>query len=136
MSDSGWWLTALGYRPWTEAFDQLTDLTCAWADYTGFHFGQGPALLAEAPPYSHVWGWSRDRLVRIRVDVENGADFGVVAVLSRHPGVGDVRGEPVQVIEQLAAPFKASFPPTRLVQVIGPLPLVFVAGPVQDGAGP
>jgi hypothetical protein len=133
VTDTGWWLTALGYRPWPEVFDQLAGLTCAWADYTGFHSGQNPAALVQAPPYSHVWGWSADRLVRVRVDVEDGADVGVVAVLTRDSGYGGGRAEPVQVVERVAAPFKDSFPPARLVQVIGPSPLVFVAGPVPDG---
>ncbi|SHJ89654.1 hypothetical protein SAMN02745244_03527 [Tessaracoccus bendigoensis DSM 12906] len=49
------------------------DLICAWADYDGFRIGPCPS---SAPPYGHVWGWSKDggTLMRGRV---NGSDVTV-----------------------------------------------------------
>jgi hypothetical protein len=78
VTEPSWWLTPLGYLPWAQVLAELQGLTCTWADYTGLHETDHLERLRTAPPYSHVWGWSDDRLVRVRVDV----DEGVVAVLT------------------------------------------------------
>jgi hypothetical protein len=84
------WLIAHGRRPWTEIYSLLTGCTCAWADLDGFHAGPPPD---EAPLATHLWAWSPDRLLRIRVD---GSD-GITAELHlTDPG----QGEPVQVTER------------------------------------
>jgi len=130
MSDTpSWWLTPLGYQPWTTVIDELQGLRCAWADYTGFHHDEPPDALVEAPPFSHVWGWSPDRLVRIRVDI----DQGVVAILTT-TDKGGAGTELVDVVERIALPFDETQQPSRLIQVLGQSPLVFVAGPAASNA--
>lgn len=130
MSGPSWWLTPLGYRPWPQVLAELQGLTCAWADYGGFHETDDLDRLSSPPPYSHLWGWSTDRLVRVRIDV----DEGVVAVLTS-ADLARAKTVPVQVIERAALPFDSSRPATRLVQVLGPAPLVFVAGPASATGG-
>jgi hypothetical protein len=128
VTEPSWWLTPLGYLPWAQVLAELQGLTCTWADYTGLHETDHLERLRTAPPYSHVWGWSDDRLVRVRVDV----DEGVVAVLTRVDLARAATG-PVRVIERTAVPFSPDRPLTRLIQVLGPTPLVFVAGPASGG---
>jgi hypothetical protein len=125
MTAPSWWLTPLGYRPWQQVLAELQGLTCAWADYSGFHQTDDLDRLDDPPPYSHVWGWSADRLVRVRIDL----DEGVGAILTPLD-LARSTTTPVQVIERTALPFAPSHSPTRLIQVLGPDPLVFVAGPM------
>ena len=87
------WLTAHGRHPWATISSLLSGCTCAWADLDGFHAGPPPA----GPPLAtHLWAWSPDRLLRIRLD---GSD-GIAAELHlTNPG----NGEPVQVTERETA---------------------------------
>jgi hypothetical protein len=130
VSGPSWWLTPLGYRPWPQVLAELQGLTCAWADYSGFHETDDLDGLSSPPPYSHLWGWSAHRLVRVRIDV----DEGVVAVLSPAE-LARPTTVPVEVIERTALPFDSARAPIRLVQVLGPAPLVFVAGPAPATEG-
>jgi hypothetical protein len=120
------WLTAHGRHPWATISSFLSGCTCAWADLDGFHAGPPPA----GPPLAtHLWAWSPDRLLRIRLD---GSD-GIAAELHlTDPGIG----EPVQVTERDTA----TWPPgegrvsaddkwrgraVRIYQVAGLMPLEF-----------
>jgi hypothetical protein len=87
------WLTAHGRRPWDEISTVLSGCTCAWADLDGFHCGPPPA----GPPLAtHLWAWSADRLLRIRLD----GNDGITAELHlTDPG----NSEPVQVAERETA---------------------------------
>ena len=76
-----------------------------------------------------MWGWSPDRLVRIRVDI----DQGVVAILTT-TDKGGAGTELVDVVERIALPFDETQQPSRLIQVLGQSPLVFVAGPAASNA--
>ena len=48
------YLSGQGEVEWSQLRKEAGELTCAWADYGGFHIGPCPD---EAPPYSHIWGW-------------------------------------------------------------------------------
>jgi hypothetical protein len=100
-------------------------MTCAWADYDGYHLVKGGGCPAAAPPYSHLWAWSPEQLVRVRID----GDHGVVGVLTTNAvQLPDSKSfEQVDVMERETTSFRE--PPTtiRLMQVIGSMPLVFVA---------
>jgi hypothetical protein len=71
-------------------------MTCAWADYTGFHLGPCPD---SPPPYTHLWAWDEagSQLVRARIDVDE-AIVGAL-VTSDHPlsSVSQPLPEPVAV---------------------------------------
>lgn len=84
------WLAAHGRQTWSEITSVLAGCTCAWADLDGFHAGPPPA----GPPLAtHLWAWSPDRLLRVRVD---GSD-GIAAELH----LSDVgQGEAVTVTER------------------------------------
>jgi hypothetical protein len=84
------WLTAHGRHPWPEIFALLTGVTCAWADLDGFHAEPAPA---EPPLATHLWAWSPDRMLRVRIDDSD----GIAAELHLNdPG----HGEPVTVTER------------------------------------
>jgi hypothetical protein len=119
-----WTLLGLGWQPWTRVVELCDGLTCSWGDYTGFHTGDCPPT---APPYSHVWGWSSDRFVRVRVD----GDQGIVGLLTRTDAdtwrPADV-DEPVSIDISRAFSASKNRPPTWLLQVTGPSPVTFVSG--------
>lgn len=52
-------------------------MTCAWADYGGFHLATCPD---QAPPYSHLWGWNTETglLLRVRIDADRGIVGGLI----------------------------------------------------------
>jgi len=58
-------IIAHGRVTWTQLLLLTDGLTCAWADHQGWHAGACPD---SATAYTHVWGWSRDRLLRARID--------------------------------------------------------------------
>jgi sugar phosphate isomerase/epimerase len=53
---------------WDQLVHMLGDAPAAFADYDGFHLGQVPDA---APPYTHLWSWTDDWLLRARIDGEN-----------------------------------------------------------------
>lgn len=59
--------TSYGRVPWAALTQALRGATAAWADYDGFHIGEAPVA---APPYTHVWAWADDWLLRARIDGE------------------------------------------------------------------
>jgi hypothetical protein len=134
-----WTLHGFGSLPWAEVQAVCAGMTCAWADYDGFQEGDCPT---QRPPYSHVWGWSPGRFVRVRVDGEQGvvglltvnqapaapAHLGGSAATSG--GTGRMAAEPVEVNVVTATNATAGVAAgTVLLRVIGPMPLTFVAGP-------
>lgn len=134
MSDAT--MVGLGRLPWGEVVEACTEMTCAWADYAGFHIGPCPDA---PPPYSHLWGWSTDgqTLVRVRVDDQE----GIVGLLYLGGGVPQsaplvervkTRTEPAltwpenhdQIGEQAMQGLGDAF---TLVRVLSPAPITFVS---------
>jgi hypothetical protein len=76
-------------RTWTELRAMLTHATAAWADYHGFHVGPPPQ---PAPPYTHLWAWTPDWLLRARVEGQQ-AVTGVLVLRGDPP---TVPADPVQ----------------------------------------
>jgi hypothetical protein len=121
------WLTPHGRQSWTAISSILSGCTCAWADLDGFHCEPAPA----GPPLAtHLWAWSPDRLLRIRLDGTDG--IAAELHLTTRPGNGEI----VQVTEREAQ----TWPPregrvsvddqwrgrtVRVFQVIGLMPLEF-----------
>jgi hypothetical protein len=129
-----WYLAGLGHRTWNDVRQICAGMTCAWADYDGYHLVKGGGCPAAAPPYSHLWAWSPELLVRVRVD----GDHGVVGILttSAVEPPDSALFERVEVRERVATSFRE--PPTTisLMQVIGAMPVVFVAGDQASRAAP
>ncbi len=69
-------LIAYGRVTWDQVTAMLAGAQAAWADYDGFHVGAAPH---SPPPYSHLWAWTADWLVRIRIDGQH-AIAGVLAL--------------------------------------------------------
>ena len=63
------YLSGQGEAKWSQPREKAGELTCAWVDYDGFHIDPCPD---EAPPYSHIWGWSRDGEVLLRGRIDAG----------------------------------------------------------------
>jgi hypothetical protein len=129
-----WTLHGLGSLCWPDVQAVCDGMTCAWADYNGFHEDECPA---EAPPYSHVWGWAPDRFVRVRVDGEQGVvgvlTDGNASVMSSVTGDFEARQamppERVEVDVTVATNVNNDQgAKTRLLRVLGPMPLTFVGG--------
>lgn len=78
------YLTGHGRLAWKRIVELLADTRCAWADYDGFHVGKPRP--DQAPPYSHLWAWDSDasRLLRVRVDGEEGI-VGELSAKEPHP---------------------------------------------------
>ncbi|MEO3747200.1 hypothetical protein [Plantactinospora sp. B5E13] len=81
-------LHAHGRITWRHLATALHDTDgTAWADYDGFHIGAAPT---SPPPYTHLWAWTADWLLRARLD----GDAAIVGVLQTgtttpqlpHPG--------------------------------------------------
>jgi hypothetical protein len=121
-----------GLVPWERVVELADGLSCAWADYQGFHLGRCPAA---APPSSHLWGWSGNRLLRVLVDGEQ-AIVGELLLA----GPVDGGGESVTVAERQlrtyapedgrigAQPSGQLFPGVvHAVEVQGEMPVLFVA---------
>ena len=91
-------LLGWGEVQWERLATAATGLTCAWADYDGFHIGHCPPT---APPYSHIWGWSRDGSVLMRGRI-NGTN---VTVGWLHAD-SDADGEPVACVARPLIPWE------------------------------
>lgn len=70
-------LVGWGLQDWTVVRTLAAGMTCAWADYGGFHLAACPD---QAPPYSHLWGWNPETgfLLRVRIDAERGIVGGLI----------------------------------------------------------
>lgn len=84
-------LLGWGRQPWSFVVALTDGLTCAWADYEGFHIGACPP---DAPPYSHLWGWddAAETLVRVRIDLN---DAIVGALVERRDALPQAANHPV-----------------------------------------
>lgn len=58
-------LIGFGRLTWDELLAVVGDAQAAWADYEGFHIGPAPR---RPPPYSHLWAWTSQWLLRARID--------------------------------------------------------------------
>jgi hypothetical protein len=98
------WLTAHGRLSWLQTRVLLDETTCAWADLDGFHC-EGPPT--DPPLTTHVWAWSDQRMLRLRVD---GAEAVAAELQLGPPDMNDAAdntgnasaGKPVQFTEQLS----------------------------------
>lgn len=54
-----------GWVPWPEFRALVPDWQAIWVDFDGPHVGAVPA---EAPQASHLWAWSGDTWVRVRIE--------------------------------------------------------------------
>ena len=124
-------LEGWGEVGWSRLVEAADGMTCAWADYEGFHIGPCPA---QAPPYSHIWGWNADGTTLFRGRI----DAGRVTVGWLRAEGGD--GEPVDCVahgmftwrpdhERLRIRSSGELiPPTmRAIEVLGPRPVTFVS---------
>jgi hypothetical protein len=91
----------------------LGEAPAAWADYDGFHIGQVPSA---PPPYTHLWAWTEQWLVRARIDGDQ-AIVGVL-VLSAAPA-----GAPAaKITETVSFERAAARTWTEGEQRVGPMP--------------
>jgi hypothetical protein len=67
-------LIGYGRLRWDELTSMIGDAPAAWADYDGFHIG---LACEEPPPYSHLWAWTAQWLIRARIE----GDTAVVGAL-------------------------------------------------------
>jgi hypothetical protein len=120
------WLVAHGRRPWAEVHSLLTDCVCAWADLDGVHTEPAPTT---PPLATHLWAWNHDRLLRVRIDCQDG-----IAAELRPSESG--QGEPVTITERKAISWPSEEGrvsaaqewrdrPLRIYQVQGLMPLEF-----------
>lgn len=123
------WLDGWGEVEWARLQEAADGMTCAWADYDGFHIGPCPT---QAPPYSHIWGWSDDggTLLRGRIDAGR-----VTVGWLRTSGA---QGEPVDCVvrdlltwrqehERLHITMDRPYPERmRTVEILGPGPVSFI----------
>ena len=75
-------LIGYGRMRWDELTSMLSDAPAAWADYDGFHIGRA---CAEPPPYSHLWAWTGQWLIRARIE-GNSAIVGALILASPPAG--------------------------------------------------
>ena len=54
-----------GRLDWGAFSRMLAGAQTAWAGYDGFHIGDPPAA---PPPYSHLWAWTDQWLIRARIE--------------------------------------------------------------------
>ena len=88
------YLSGQGEVEWSQLRKEAGGLTCAWADYDGFHIGPCPD---EAPPYSHIWGVEpRRRGAAARQDRRGQGDSGMATENPerREEGKGGAHGNP------------------------------------------
>jgi hypothetical protein len=67
-------LIGYGRLTWDQLLATVGSAQAAWADYEGFHINQAPP---EPPPYTHLWAWTSQWLIRARID----GDTAVTAAL-------------------------------------------------------
>lgn len=132
-------LVGLGTVAWTDLIDLTRGMTCAWADYEGFHVGSCPIL---APPYTHLWAWSGDGTRTIRVRIDSGQPIVGMLLLGDHDGpIGAPLVEDVTVREgglkswpvndrSVGEQEPGVLTDVRIYDVAGTVPLRFIAGPV------
>lgn len=90
------YLSGQGEVEWSQLREDARGLTCAWADYEGFHIGSCPD---DAPPYSHIWGWSSDGEVLLRGRIDAGRV--TAGWLRKSPVGGDKEREVTAITRQV-----------------------------------
>lgn len=128
-------LVGWGEVEWSRLADAAGELTCAWADYDGFHIGSCPP---ESPPYSHIWGWSADGSVLMRGRIDAGkVTVGWLYEQSRDEGdevacvTRDlITWEPDHQKLKVRFVSEQAFWPSRMrtVEVLGSQPVAFIQG--------
>lgn len=135
-------LLGWGRQPWSFVVALTDGLTCAWADYAGFHVGACPP---DAPPYSHLWAWHDDAetLVRVRIDL----DAAIVGALIVRPDAFPQAENPPVLVEKVPVVIETllTWPPEHrrvgvqrdphtlagpvtAVRVLSAMPVTFIAG--------
>jgi hypothetical protein len=139
-------LTGYGWQAWPAARQLVGSAECCWSDLDGWHV----APLPDDPPLAtHVWGWDRDVLWRLRVD----GDRAVVAALRPvqavagqpvdEPAISErvrvrstrSRGWPAADQQVRARGSQPSGLEWELAEVTGPRPVTFVRGGLGGGEG-
>jgi hypothetical protein len=128
-------LAGYGHMTWDAFRGLLGDAQAAWASYDGFHIGSAPA---EPPPYSHLWAWTSQWLIRARID--RGQVIAGALILASRPAVTEpalaerVSYQRVTALtwapgEERVGPMKASVAGRQvdLYLVSGERPVTFVA---------
>lgn len=63
------WVTGVITDDWAQVRQQLDGLQACWTDDQGLHITVATSLPTHTPrACTHVWGWSADRLVHVRID--------------------------------------------------------------------
>lgn len=133
-------LVGLGNVTWQLVHDVCAELTCAWADYGGFHIGECPI---SAPPYSHLWAWSSDGDTAVRVRIDAGRPIVGLLLVGGQPVPRDaVLAEDVTIYGGVVRAWPTNdrsigkqgtgvLTDMRTLDVIGQVPLRFIAGPAD-----
>lgn len=89
-----WYLRVEASTDWATVAAEMDGLPTAWADDSGLHVIDDGGRVSTAPRYcTHLWAWSADRLIRVRID----AGQYSCAVLTRH---SETASAPVPVREE------------------------------------
>lgn len=135
-------LVGLGTVTWQRVREMCAELTCAWADYGGFHIGECPT---SAPPYTLLWAWSSDGATALRVRIDAGRPIVGLLFSGGQPAPGDaVLKEEVTIHVGVVKAWPRNdrsigkqepgvLTDMRTLDVIGQVPLRFIAGPADRG---
>jgi hypothetical protein len=125
-----WFLGSVSRCQWTVARQELTADWWYWADLSGAHLESTPP--EESPLTTHLWGWGRDRWIRLRVDGDEvlgaelsldvpvaggGTPASVRRVLTRSWAEGETRVNVASVLRSRDM---------LLLEVTAPVPLTFM----------
>lgn len=115
-------LLGYGRMEWAAFRSMLGDAETAWADYDGFHVGRAPDA---APPYSHLWAWTSQWLIRARVEGDQ-VIAGALILESPPPSAPEAAlTEPVSYERATARTWGQD------ENRVGPLPAGLVGRPVE-----
>ena len=131
-------LIGYGRLTWDQLLATIAGAQAAWADYEGFHVGAAPQ---EPPPYSHLWAWTEQWLLRARIDGA-GAITGALALTAEPQAAAEPKLREQVSYQRLSAhtwpadekrigpldPHIAGRP-VSLYVVAGPSPVTFAALP-------
>lgn len=67
QTSPSWTLQYCSNATWQSFTAAAGDLTCAWADYGGFHIDKCPT---DQPPTTHLWAWNDSGQIRLRLRLE------------------------------------------------------------------
>ncbi|HVB41444.1 MAG TPA: hypothetical protein VNF47_01900, partial [Streptosporangiaceae bacterium] len=131
-------LVGYGRLEWSELARILGGAQTAWAGYDGFHIGHAPSA---APPYSHLWAWTDQWLIRARIDGDQAIVGALILAAAPAGAPARLMTENVRYERATArtwdadekrvgpmAPAQAGRP-VDVFLVSGAHPVTFVAGP-------